>query len=96
MVVLPGGVCTCVRSAIVTKCHYHCDLLICSIVHGCAGDRQCSVKVLPHQDTHVAWRLVAYAAGALSLPEVKLSAVRQGASVEVSNGKKLFVLPAPV
>ncbi|KAK9807487.1 hypothetical protein WJX72_000478 [[Myrmecia] bisecta] len=59
-----------------------------------AGDRLGATAVLPKQDMLLTWRLVAYNAGPLQLPEVVLTALRCGASISVSKGRRVFVVPA--
>lgn len=61
-----------------------------------SGGRSFVVHCMPSADAVAMWRVVAYAAGALRLPEITASVVRYGRSVVVTASRGVFVFPAAI
>lgn len=59
-----------------------------------SGGRSFAVHCLPHAESVAMWRVVAYAAGALRLPEITASVARYSRNVVVTAARGVFVLPA--
>lgn len=59
-----------------------------------SGGRSFVVHCLPHADAVAMWRVVAYAAGALRLPEITASVARYSRNVVITAAQGVFVFPA--
>lgn len=61
-----------------------------------SGGRNFVVHCLPQADAVAMWRVVAYAAGALKLPEISVNVARYSRTVVVTATRGVFVFPAAV
>lgn len=59
-----------------------------------AGPRNSVVSVLPHQDSVVAWQVVAYSSGYQPLPQIELTSRQHSVLLNASHGRTVHVLPA--
>ena len=53
-----------------------------------------SVAVLPHQDSVLAWQMVAYSSGYHLLPQIELTSRQHSVVLNASYGRRVHVLPA--
>lgn len=59
-----------------------------------SGPRNVSVAVLPHQDSVLAWQMVAYSSGYHLLPQIELTSRQHSVVLNASYGRRVHVLPA--
>lgn len=61
-----------------------------------AGPRDSIVSVLPHQDSVVAWRVVAYSSGYQPLPQIELTSRQHSVLLNATHERSVHVLPSTV
>ena len=58
-----------------------------------AGPRNAAVSVLPHQESVLAWQMVAYSSGFQTLPQIELTSRQHSVLLNATHGRRVHVLP---
>ncbi len=52
------------------------------------------MSVLPHQESVLAWQMVAYTSGYQTLPHIELTSRQHSVLLNASHGRRVLVMPA--